>query len=103
MKYGQLTLHEKNRISYWIRRNGGLPREMRPQLWLLASGAERAKRNNPDYYLVRKGPPDGSSRFGAEEIVITRPILDSYTDMPDPYKEQIELDLRRTFTDDEEF
>jgi len=28
------------------------------------------------------------------------PLLDSYPYMPDPYRDQIELDLKRTFTDD---
>lgn len=35
--------------------------------------------------------------------ITARPLLESYKKMPDPYSEQIQLDLMRTFTDDEEF
>jgi len=36
-------------------------------------------------------------------IAEIRPLLDSYPDMPSPYRDQIKLDLKRTFTDDKEF
>ena len=39
--------------------------------------------------------------FNSDGII--RPLLDSYSKMPDPYTEQINLDLKRTFTDDKEF
>lgn len=36
-------------------------------------------------------------------VAVKRPLLNSYEDMPDPFKEQIQLDLKRTFTDDDRF
>lgn len=41
--------------------------------------------------------------FRKEPSSPRRPILSAYSDMPDPYQEQIDLDLRRTFTDEEGF
>lgn len=50
-KFGQLTENEKRRMAWLIRRNGTLPSHLRKKLWMLASGAERSKRNNPGYYI----------------------------------------------------
>lgn len=35
--------------------------------------------------------------------MVSRPLLESYSEMPDPNVEQIHLDLNRTFVDDCEF
>lgn len=51
-KYGQFTQNDKKRMANLIRKKGYLPTEFRKDLWILSSGAERGKRNNPDYYLV---------------------------------------------------
>ena len=38
-----------------------------------------------------------------ERNPIKMPILDSYGKMPEPYKDQIELDIKRTFVDEKDF
>lgn len=55
-KYGQFTKNDKKRMVNLIRKKGYLPREFRKDLWLLSSGAERGKRNNPNYYTMPNKP-----------------------------------------------
>lgn len=93
----------------------------------MSSGALRDKRNNKDYYKTYKcrqyvftnfwflllyfinwiyrslisdreedSSKSGDNNYGARNL-----LLDSYKDMPDPYREQIDLDLKRTFADDD--
>jgi hypothetical protein len=52
-KYSMMTQAQKMRMSRLIRKNGGFPREYRNQLWTLASGAERSKRNHKGYYVIK--------------------------------------------------
>jgi len=52
-KYGIMSDEEKSRMSFLIRKNGSLPTKYRRKLWILASGSERTKRNNPGYYIRR--------------------------------------------------
>jgi len=51
-KYGQMTSKEKRIMCHLIRANGNLPSGLRSDVWMLASAAERSKRNHPDYYIV---------------------------------------------------
>lgn len=53
-KYGQMTKIQKRRMVDCIIRHGYLPSKLREKVWLLCSGAERAKRNNPNYYMIRE-------------------------------------------------
>ena len=47
---GCMTEEEKSKMAKYIRKNGGFPSEHRSLLWLLASGAERSRKNNPGYF-----------------------------------------------------
>jgi len=129
-KYGTFSDKEKQIFVNLIKKNGSLPRELRKDLWILATGAEQAKRNNPRYFMTNHSPSTNDedsveSPFGklandnkmelvgdsvsehsddhASKCGQSYHILDCYPEMPDPYTEQIELDLKRTFTEDENF
>ena len=85
-----MSTDDRQRMIKIIRRLGYYPKEERRRLWIYSTAAEQMKRNNPDVY-----------RINSHRVI--RPILESYQKMPDPYREQISLDLKRTFTDDREF
>ena len=88
---------------------------------MLSTGALKSMKNNPDYYCVRGSDNFSTFRgFGQEiitceeckntdcdcdkeDLIIKRPLLESYPDMADPNIDQIQLDLHRTFVDDTEF
>ncbi|CAI2379223.1 unnamed protein product [Moneuplotes crassus] len=107
-KHGIMTEKEKDQMAKLIFKNGGFPKAYRPQLWTLASGSERLKRNNFGYYSIqphdedeRKSNDDNpeltEKQDNTSDDDICRPLLDSYPEMPSPYKDQIMVDLNRTF------
>lgn len=49
-QFGVISQTNKLKIANLIRKNKGIPSELRKELWLLSSGAKRAKSNNPGYY-----------------------------------------------------
>lgn len=63
-KYGVMSEDDKKMFVRLYRKNGQLPKDMRRDLWLLASGAERDKRNNPGYYQTQKV----SSQSGVSDL-----------------------------------
>ena len=104
-----LSEEEKVNLANLIRKRGKFPAKYRKKLWLLASGGKRAMNNNPGYYFAESDddcldvnlPEHVDSEWDhCVSSPISRPLLESYSDMPDPYKDQILLDLNRTFTDD---
>lgn len=80
-----------------------------PEVKFWVQKSKILKIGNQDHYIIR-------SEFDCKNLneldhyeeswsyciehPLCKPLLDSYSDMPDPYKEQIKLDLKRTFTDD---
>lgn len=57
-KYGIMTEKEKDQMVKLIFKNGGFPREYRAQLWTLASGSEKQRRNNFGYYTMQPHDED---------------------------------------------
>lgn len=49
-KYGVLSQTDRLEIIGEIKQQGKFPSWLRPDLWMLATAATQAKRNNPNYY-----------------------------------------------------
>ena len=99
-----MSVDQKVQTANLIMKIGHFPSEHRRLLWILSCGAEQSRKSNPGYYWINahnNTMNDSLDGFNSEDIV--RPLLESYKYMPDPYSEQIQLDLKRTFTDDEDF
>jgi hypothetical protein len=103
-QYGVICEKDKFEIANLIRANKGIPSEIRKDLWMLCTGATRAKLNNPNYYSTYSEidyfeDGDKSDSLNYENSKLAYPLLQSYGKMPDIHKRQIELDLDRTFAE----
>jgi hypothetical protein len=102
-QYGIIGNTEKLKLANLIRDNQGCPPNIRKDLWMLSSGAEKSKLNNPGYYsseeFMMEGFNSSSDSQSNADPSDERPLLNSYPNMPDIYKRQIKLDLDRTFSD----
>ena len=108
-QFGIISKKDKIKLADMIRENKGIPKEIRKDLWMLSSGAMRAKLNNPDYYIVDEGTDLFNEVFSDNDSLdkqtqdSTYPLLSSYKELPDIHKHQIYIDLKRTFSDTPEF
>ena len=49
-----MSREQKLTIANLIRSNIGISKSHRSKLWMIASGAELYKRNNPNYYMTKE-------------------------------------------------
>ena len=80
-KHGVMSEQDKSTFIKLIKRNGTMPKELRKDLWLLASGAEQAKRSNIKY-CMDSYYKHSMSRFRIKNVL----EFDNFCEKEDPLK-----------------
>jgi len=54
--YGIMSSNQKIELLKLIQEERGIPNDIRRDVWMLATGAQRVKMNNPNYYQMSNNP-----------------------------------------------